>query len=68
MACFDRGNLIGNRVSSEQPSVIDDPSIKNGFYGAPTVVCDLKCVIADAERVVAGAVAGFNYARERFEK
>lgn len=25
MACFDRDNLIGNRVSSEQPSVIDDP-------------------------------------------
>lgn len=39
MARFDRGSLIGNRVSSEQPSVIDDPSIKNGFYGAPTAIC-----------------------------
>ena len=29
----------GNYVSKEQPSTIDDPSIKNGFYGAPTVVC-----------------------------
>ena len=27
-------------VSSEQPSIIDDPSIRSGFYGAPTV-----CVI-----------------------
>lgn len=31
--------MIGSRVSSEQPSVIDDPSIKNGFYGAPTAAC-----------------------------
>lgn len=29
----------GNYVSKEQPSTIDDPSIKNGFYDAPTVVC-----------------------------
>jgi nitroreductase len=34
---FSRANLIGSYVSKEQPSVIDDPSIKNGFYGAPTV-------------------------------
>lgn len=34
---FDRGNLSGSYVSKEQPSVIDDPGIKNGFYGAPTV-------------------------------
>lgn len=39
MARFDRSSLIGNRVSAEQPSVIDDPSIKNGFYGAPTAIC-----------------------------
>lgn len=38
MAHFDRGHLIGSRVNSEQPSVIDDPSIKNGFYGAPSAV------------------------------
>lgn len=25
-------------VSDEQPSIIDDPSIKSGFYGAPTVI------------------------------
>ncbi len=29
----------GNYVSKEQPSTIDAPSIKNGFYDAPTVVC-----------------------------
>lgn len=37
---FDRTNLAGSHVSKEQPSNIDDPSIKNGFYGAPAV-----CVI-----------------------
>jgi nitroreductase len=35
---FDRSNLAGSYVSKEQPSNIDDPTIKNGFYGAPTVV------------------------------
>ena len=39
MAHFDRTHLAGSYVSKEQPSTIDDPSIKNGFYGAPTVVC-----------------------------
>lgn len=34
---FDRSRLEGNFVSKEQPSTIDDPTIKNGFYGAPTV-------------------------------
>lgn len=39
VSAFDRSQLIGNYVSKEQPSVIDDPKIKNGFYGAPTVIC-----------------------------
>ena len=34
-----RLNLAGSYVSKEQPSTIDDPSIKNGFYDAPTVIC-----------------------------
>jgi nitroreductase len=38
LAKFDRGNLIGSYVSKEQPSVIDDPTMKDGFYGAPAVV------------------------------
>ncbi len=36
---FDRTHLAGNYVSKEQPSTIDDPTIRNGFYDAPTVVC-----------------------------
>lgn len=34
---FDRGKLLGSYVSKEQPSIIDDPTLKSGFYGAPTV-------------------------------
>ena len=37
---LDRSRLSSNYVSNEQPSIIDDPTIKSGFYGAPTV-----CVI-----------------------
>lgn len=38
VAHFDRTNLAGSYVSKEQPSTIDDPTIKSGFYGAPSVV------------------------------
>lgn len=38
MALFSRAGLAGSYVSKEQPSVIDDPTIKNGFYDAPTAV------------------------------
>lgn len=31
LAGFDRSRLLGGYVSSEQPSTIDDPTIKNGF-------------------------------------
>lgn len=37
LAKFDRSRLIGSYVSKEQPSVIDDSKIKNGFYDAPSV-------------------------------
>lgn len=37
LARFDRSKLAGGYVSKEQPSVIDDPSMKSGFYGAPAV-------------------------------
>ena len=37
MARFDRDRLLGSFVSKEQPSVIDDPTIKSGFYGAPAL-------------------------------
>lgn len=36
-ARMDRGRLAGSYVSAEQPSLIDDPGIQSGFYGAPTV-------------------------------
>lgn len=39
MAGFNRAGLIGNHVSREQPSVVDDPNIRDGFYGAPSVLC-----------------------------
>lgn len=35
---FNRSRLMGGFVSKEQPSNIDDPTIRSGFYGAPTVV------------------------------
>lgn len=38
LAKFDRSKLAGSYVSKEQPSTIDDPTIKNGFYGAPCVI------------------------------
>ena len=44
VAKFDRSALLGSYVSDEQPSIIDDPAIKSGFYGAPSV-----CVIFEPE-------------------
>ena len=38
IARFDRSHLVGGFVSKEQPSIIDDPTIRSGFYGAPTVI------------------------------
>ena len=37
---FNRNRLSGGYVSKEQPSVIDDLTIRSGFYGAPSA-----CVI-----------------------
>jgi nitroreductase len=37
-SCMSRTRLAGSYVSAEQPSIIDDPTIKSGFYGAPTVI------------------------------
>nr|MCR4950362.1 nitroreductase family protein [Solobacterium sp.] len=34
-------------VSSEQPSIIDDPTLPSGFYGAPTV-----CVVFSRENSI----------------
>ncbi|MBQ7543906.1 MAG: nitroreductase family protein [Synergistaceae bacterium] len=53
VAQFDRSALLGSYVSDEQPSIIDDPSIKSGFYGAPCVCAvfgpeDFLYSVADA--------------------
>ncbi len=37
LAGFERSRLVGSCVSAEQPSIIDDLTIKSGFYGAPAV-------------------------------
>ncbi|MBR1673302.1 MAG: nitroreductase family protein [Fretibacterium sp.] len=37
IAHFDRSSLAGSYVSHEQPSIIDDPTLRSGFYGAPSV-------------------------------
>ena len=37
VACMDRSRLMGSHVSAEQPSIIDDPTMKSAFYGAPAV-------------------------------
>ena len=37
VARFDRSKLSGSFVSADQPSIIDDPTLKSGFYGAPSV-------------------------------
>ena len=34
---FDRSKLLGGFVSKEQPSIIDNPNLKSGFYNAPTI-------------------------------
>ena len=54
IAKFDRSRLIGSYVSKEQPSVIDDPNIKSGFYGAPSL-----CVVFAQKNFVFGIPDAF---------
>ena len=37
LSTFDRSRLTGPKVSAEQPSIIDDPTMKSAFYGAPAM-------------------------------
>lgn len=37
VARFDRSRLSGSYVSADQPSIIDAPTMKSGFYGAPSI-------------------------------
>ncbi len=53
VAHFDRSRLSGRYVSKEQPSIIDDPTMTSGFYGAPAVCAvfamkDFLYSVADA--------------------
>lgn len=54
MAKFDRSQLIGSFVSREQPSIIDDPTIQSGFYGAPAL-----CIIFAQEDFLYGIPDAF---------
>lgn len=50
---FRPDEVKASQVSSEQPSLIDDASIKDGFYGAPAVIAvfgekDFSFSVADA--------------------
>jgi len=57
VACMDRSRLMGSHVSAEQPSIIDDPTIKSGFYGAPTVIaafCSEKLLIQHTRCILRG--------------
>ena len=50
IANFDRSVLMGNYVSEEQPSIIDDPNIKSGFYGAPSASCTALRMLSAVRR------------------
>ena len=54
VARFDRSRLMGGRVSTEQPSIIDDPTIRRGFYGAPSL-----CVVFAPEGFLYGTSDAF---------
>lgn len=34
----ERERGLANHVSSTQPSIVDDPTIEDGFYGAPSMI------------------------------
>ncbi len=46
MAPFDRNQQIASLVFKEHPSVIDDPTIKSDFYGAPAL-----CIIFSEKKL-----------------
>ena len=47
MTNFDRTHLAGSFVSKEQPSTIDDPSIKNGFaFLHRTILCSKQQMLS----------------------
>lgn len=59
--CENR-NWNGNSVSAEQPSIIDDLSIKSGFYGCPAlgIVCVPRYMAARVNGIGAAFVCAEN--------
>lgn len=53
-AAMDRSKLLGGYVSADQPSLIDDPTIKSGFYGAPSL-----CIVFAPEGFLYGTPDAF---------
>ena len=58
-ACENR-NWSGRSVSADQPSIIDDLSIKSGFYGCPAL--GIVCIPKDRKTFVNGIGAAFTTA------
>ncbi len=54
-ACENRNWGVG--VSADQPSIIDDPAIRSGFYGCPALM--MVCIRRDRKDTVNGIGAAF---------
>lgn len=66
--CENR-NWGGDKVSAEQPSIIDDLSIKSGFYGCPAlgIVCVPKYMAARVNGIGAAFVSAENMVLEAYD-
>lgn len=66
--CENR-NWGGRSVSSEQPSIIDDPSIKSGFYGCQAlgIVCVTQAMASKVNGIGAAFVCAENMVLEAMD-
>lgn len=66
--CENR-NWGGMRVSAEQPSIIDDLSIRSGFYGCPAlgIVCVAKGMTAKVNGIGSAFVCAQNMVMEAYD-
>jgi len=66
--CENR-NWGGDGVSAEQPSIIDDLSIKSGFYGCPAlgIVCVPKRMATKVNGIGSAFVSAENMVMEAYE-
>lgn len=67
-ACENR-NWGGSGVSVDQPSIIDDLSIKSGFYGCPAlgIVCARKAHLPSVNGIGSAFVCAQNMVMEAYE-